>query len=98
MCSPRLEVQRLSATSFQFPRVSKDFSRPRRAGQGVSTERSLNVRPQYATVAEMYESNAMKLSIAMATYNGEQFLAEQLQSFADQSFSPDELVVCDDQS
>lgn len=40
----------------------------------------------------------MKLSIAMATYNGQAFLAEQLQSFAGQTRLPDELVVCDDRS
>ena len=40
----------------------------------------------------------VKLSIAMATYNGERFIAEQLQSLATQSRLPDELVACDDQS
>ncbi|MDO4628485.1 MAG: glycosyltransferase family 2 protein [Planctomycetia bacterium] len=42
----------------------------------------------------------MKLtcSIAMATYNGERFLQEQLDSLAIQSVLPDELVVCDDAS
>jgi glycosyltransferase involved in cell wall biosynthesis len=46
----------------------------------------------------MNKSETMKLSIAMATYNGAQFLEQQLQSFADQSLPPDELVVCDDRS
>ena len=40
----------------------------------------------------------MKISVAMATYNGEKYLAEQLKSFADQTRPPDQLVVCDDQS
>ncbi len=42
----------------------------------------------------------MKLtcSIAMATYNGERFLQEQLDSLAMQTVLPDELVVCDDAS
>ena len=40
----------------------------------------------------------MKLSIAMATYNGERYLQDQLSSFAAQSRPPDQLVVCDDQS
>lgn len=40
----------------------------------------------------------VKISIAMATYNGEHFIGEQLQSLADQSRLPDELVVCDDRS
>ncbi len=34
----------------------------------------------------------------MCTYNGERFLAEQLDSIAKQSRLPDELVVCDDGS
>ena len=40
----------------------------------------------------------MKLSIAMATYNGAQYLQEQLDSFLAQTRLPDELVVCDDGS
>ena len=40
----------------------------------------------------------MKISIALCTYNGAQFLGEQLASIAAQSRLPDELVVCDDGS
>jgi glycosyltransferase involved in cell wall biosynthesis len=40
----------------------------------------------------------MKISIAMATFNGEMFLRQQLQSFRSQTRLPDELVVCDDRS
>ncbi len=40
----------------------------------------------------------MKVSIAMATYNGAEFLQEQLDSFVLQTYQPDELVVCDDKS
>jgi glycosyltransferase involved in cell wall biosynthesis len=40
----------------------------------------------------------MKLSIAMATYNGELYLGQQLRSIAGQTRLPDELVVCDDRS
>lgn len=40
----------------------------------------------------------MKISIAMATYNGAAYLEEQLQSFLEQSRLPDELVVTDDAS
>ena len=36
------------------------------------------------------------ISIAMATYNGEKYLQQQLDSIAAQSVLPDELVVCDD--
>lgn len=38
----------------------------------------------------------MRISIAMATYAGSDFVLEQLESFAAQSRLPDELVVCDD--
>jgi len=40
----------------------------------------------------------MRISIAMATYNGAAFLREQLDSIIAQSRLPDELIVCDDQS
>ena len=36
------------------------------------------------------------ISIAMATYNGEKYLQQQLDSIAAQTILPDELVVCDD--
>lgn len=32
----------------------------------------------------------------MATYNGARYLQEQLQSFADQTRQPDELIITDD--
>jgi glycosyltransferase involved in cell wall biosynthesis len=38
------------------------------------------------------------VSIALATFNGEEFLAEQLKSLAEQTRLPDELVVTDDGS
>ncbi|WP_271299574.1 glycosyltransferase family 2 protein [Sphingomonas sp. CV7422] len=38
------------------------------------------------------------VSVAMATFNGERFLAEQLRSLAQQDHLPAELVICDDQS
>lgn len=40
----------------------------------------------------------MKISIAMATYNGGAFLREQLDSFNTQTRPPDELVISDDRS
>jgi glycosyltransferase involved in cell wall biosynthesis len=40
----------------------------------------------------------MRISIAMCTYNGEQYLQKQLDSFASQTLQPCELVVCDDGS
>lgn len=38
----------------------------------------------------------LSISVAMCTYNGEKFLAEQLESIARQTRVPDELVICDD--
>jgi glycosyltransferase involved in cell wall biosynthesis len=40
----------------------------------------------------------MKISIALCTYNGEEFILEQLDSFLKQTRLPDELIVCDDRS
>ena len=40
----------------------------------------------------------MKTSIVMATYNGEKFIKQQLDSITTQSVLPDELVVVDDGS
>jgi glycosyltransferase involved in cell wall biosynthesis len=40
----------------------------------------------------------MNLSVALATFNGERFLEQQLASFANQTLQPTELVVCDDGS
>ena len=38
------------------------------------------------------------VSVAMATYNGEQYLRPQLDSIVEQTYQPTELVVCDDGS
>jgi len=40
----------------------------------------------------------MKISIALATYNGAKYLQDQLDSYLAQERMPDELVVCDDVS
>lgn len=40
----------------------------------------------------------MKISIAMATYNGERWIKAQLDSLVDQSRVPDELIITDDRS
>jgi glycosyltransferase involved in cell wall biosynthesis len=39
-----------------------------------------------------------KISIAMATYNGDRFIRHQLDSFARQTMLPSELMICDDGS
>src|SRR5437899_4187103 len=38
------------------------------------------------------------ISVALCTYNGDRFLAEQLSSILNQERLPDELVLCDDRS
>ena len=38
----------------------------------------------------------MRISIAMATYNGAAHIQQQLESFLSQTYPPDEVVVCDD--
>ena len=40
----------------------------------------------------------MKISIAMCTYNGAEFLPAQLESILTQSRPPDEIIICDDRS
>ena len=40
----------------------------------------------------------MKISVVMATYNGERFLREQLDSIRNQTRQADELIICDDGS
>jgi glycosyltransferase involved in cell wall biosynthesis len=40
----------------------------------------------------------MKVSIALCTYNGENFIEEQLKSILEQSILPNEIVICDDRS
>jgi glycosyltransferase involved in cell wall biosynthesis len=40
----------------------------------------------------------MRISIALASYNGARFIGEQLESLAAQARLPDELVICDDGS
>ena len=40
----------------------------------------------------------MNISVAMTTYNGARYLQEQLQSIAEQSRLPDQVVIVDDQS
>lgn len=40
----------------------------------------------------------MKISVAMATYNGAKYLSAQLDSLATQEYLPHELVICDDGS
>ena len=38
------------------------------------------------------------VSIALCTYDGEKYIAEQLESLINQTRQPDEIIICDDQS
>ena len=40
----------------------------------------------------------MRISVAMCTYNGADFLPAQLASIVEQTRPPDEIIVCDDAS
>ena len=40
----------------------------------------------------------MKISVAMCTYNGERYIAEQIRSILEQTQKPDEILICDDLS
>ncbi|HHW45906.1 MAG TPA: glycosyltransferase [Clostridiales bacterium] len=40
----------------------------------------------------------MKISVAIATYNGEKYIKSQLQSILDQDMPVDEVIICDDRS
>ena len=44
------------------------------------------------------ERVCMKVSIAMATYNGETYIKEQLDSLKNQTYPIDEVIICDDRS
>ena len=40
----------------------------------------------------------MKLSVALCTYNGSQFIEQQIRSILNQTIKIDEIIICDDQS
>ena len=42
--------------------------------------------------------NKMKISIVMATYNGELYIEKQLASICNQTVPPDEIIISDDRS
>ncbi len=50
------------------------------------------------TPSAIHSGRAGRVSIALCTFNGERYLPEQLESIAQQTHMPYELVVCDDAS
>lgn len=47
---------------------------------------------------ELEISDYPSISVAMATYNGEKYLEEQIESILSQTLKPAEIIICDDQS
>lgn len=41
---------------------------------------------------------SMEVSVVIATYNGEKYIKQQLESIINQSVKPDEIIICDDAS
>lgn len=53
---------------------------------------------QFTKISIHGDTQFLKISVALCTYNGAQFLKEQLESIRLQSRVPDEIIICDDQS
>ncbi len=64
-------------------------------GEGEAT--SLDLEPAVGHRCAM-ASPGISISIAMTSYNGARFIAEQLKSLLSQTIRPEEIIVCDDQS
>lgn len=45
---------------------------------------------------EDFEKHKKSISVALCTYNGEKYIAEQLDSILNQHLKPDEIIICDD--
>jgi Glycosyl transferase family 2 len=61
-------------------------------------DRPLSVHPTLLQMQPKAKPTGLAISVAMATFNGERFIREQLDSIAVQSLLPSELVVTDDSS
>jgi glycosyltransferase involved in cell wall biosynthesis len=64
-----------------------------RSGPGCA-----HVQQQDESVAQSTGRTIVNISVAMCTYNGSKFLAEQLKSIEEQAMLPCELIICDDGS
>ena len=54
--------------------------------------------PETASIVRQLVAMSLRVSVAMATYNGERFIREQLDSILSQTRLPSEIVICDDGS
>lgn len=50
------------------------------------------------SIVQEYNKGNKEISVALCTYNGDKYLEDQLQSIAEQSLLPAEMVICDDHS
>jgi glycosyltransferase involved in cell wall biosynthesis len=53
-------------------------------------------RPTLSTTERTNKTASCGVSVAMATYNGDKYISEQLESIASQSVLPAEVVITDD--
>lgn len=56
------------------------------------------VKDKGAQGKRVYLMDKVKISVVIASYNGSEFLVEQLDSIRSQTLPPDELIICDDLS
>src|ERR1700728_346533 len=78
--------------------ISDSSTRTMFDAEPCSTFLLRDIRSYYREASAMSLSGKSRISVAMCTYNGERFLAAQLESIVQQTRLPDELVVCDDAS
>ena len=101
---PTLQLWAALITEFKFPFLKKSILTRRGIGaqevkEVISNSGSIfDFKRVIEGDAASHFGAQLSVSIAMATYNGELYLAEQLDSILCQSRLPDELVVHDDAS
>ena len=52
----------------------------------------------FSYMSELEGESLSKIDILMATYNGGQYISQQIESILNQEFKEFNLIVCDDQS
>ena len=82
-----------SAKAQPLPRVAFQFMR---SNDGRADVEAMAAFWRGASLRGREVSAESEISVAMAVYNGERFILEQLKSLAHQTHLPDEMVVSDD--